>query len=78
MTAAIGNLADERMDQGDLQGAIQLYEEALQGRDPADTGYAALVGHNIAFVHQLQGDLAGAEQGFEQSLATWQKSGDQD
>jgi DNA-binding winged helix-turn-helix (wHTH) protein/tetratricopeptide (TPR) repeat protein len=77
MTTAMGNLADDRLDRGDLRGAIQLYEEARQGWDPADTGYAALVGHNIAFVHQLQGDLVGAKQGFEQSLAIWQKNGDQ-
>ncbi len=78
MTTAIGNLADNRMDQGDLRGAIQLYEEARQGRDPADTGYAALAGLNIALARQLQGDLVGARQGFEQSLAIWQKNGDQD
>jgi eukaryotic-like serine/threonine-protein kinase len=77
MTTAIGNLADDRVDQGDLRGAIQLYEEALRGKDPADTGYAALAGLNIALVHQLQGDLVGAKQGFEQSLAIWQKNGDQ-
>ena len=35
-------------------------------------------GYNIAIVHQLQGDLAGAKQGFERSLAIWQKSGVQD
>ena len=75
MTTAMGNLADDRLDRGDLRGAIQLYEEARQGRDPADAGYAALVGHNIAFVHQLQGDLVGAKQGFEQSLAIWQENG---
>src|ERR1700733_5806463 len=77
MTTAIGNLANDRLDRGDLRGAIQLYEEARQSRGPADAGYAALVGHNIATVQQLQGDLAGAKQGFEQSLATWQKMGDQ-
>src|ERR1700733_11743933 len=75
MTTAIGNLANDRLDRGDLRGAIQLYEEAREGHDPADAGYAALVGHNIAFVHQLQGDLVGAKQGFEQSLAIWQKNG---
>jgi DNA-binding winged helix-turn-helix (wHTH) protein/Tfp pilus assembly protein PilF/TolB-like protein len=78
MTTAMGNLANDRMDRGDLRGALQLYEEALQGRDPADTGYAALVGDNIANVHQLQGDLGGAKQGFEQSLAIWEKNGYQD
>jgi eukaryotic-like serine/threonine-protein kinase len=77
MTAAIGNLADNRVDQGDLRGAIQLYEEARQGRGTADTGYGALAGLNIALVRQLQGDLVGARQGFEQSLAIWQKNGDQ-
>src|SRR5580658_7296280 len=67
------NVANERMGQGDLPGAIRLYEESLQVG-----GSAALAGYNIAFVHQLQGGLAGAKQGFEQSLATWQKMGDQD
>jgi eukaryotic-like serine/threonine-protein kinase len=77
LTGAIGNIASNRVDQGDLRGAIQLYEEAQQGRDPADTGYTALAGANIAIVHQLQGDLVGAQQGFEKSLATWQKLDDQ-
>jgi|HubBroStandDraft_4_1064222.scaffolds.fasta_scaffold01714_2 DNA-binding winged helix-turn-helix (wHTH) protein/tetratricopeptide (TPR) repeat protein len=75
MTTALGNLANDRLDRGDLRGAIQLYEEARQSGDPADAGHAALIGHNIAFVHQLQGDLVGAKQGFEQSLAIWQKKG---
>jgi len=65
------------MEQGDLRGAIQLYEEALQLGEAADTGNVAQAGYNIARVRQLQGDLAGAKQGFEQSLATWQKNGDQ-
>jgi eukaryotic-like serine/threonine-protein kinase len=78
MTTAMGNLADDRLDRGDLRGALQLYEEARQGRDPADIGYAALAGHNIATVQQLQGDLAGARRGFEQSLAIWQKNGFQE
>src|SRR6202050_4424143 len=78
MTTAIGNLADDRLDQGDLRGAIQLYGEARQGRGTADAGYGALTGLNIALVQQLQGDLVGARQGFEQSLDIWQKNGDQD
>jgi eukaryotic-like serine/threonine-protein kinase len=75
MITAIGNLADDRLDLGDLRGAMQLYEEARQDRDPADTAYAALAGDNIAIVHQLQGDLEEAKHGFEQSLAIWQKNG---
>jgi eukaryotic-like serine/threonine-protein kinase len=78
MTTAIGNLAGDRLDQGDLRGAVQLYEEALRGKDPADTGYAALAGFNIASIHQKQGDLVGARHGFEQSLAIWQKNADRD
>ncbi len=72
-----GNIAEERMQQGDLPGAIQLYDEA-QRLDREDTGNVAMQGYNMARVHQLQGDLAGAKQGLEQSLATWQKSGFQD
>jgi DNA-binding winged helix-turn-helix (wHTH) protein/Tfp pilus assembly protein PilF/TolB-like protein len=72
--AAIGNIADERMEQGDLRGATLLYEEQLQLGD-AKSPYPV---YNIALLHELQGDLAGAKQGFEQSLATWQKAGDQD
>jgi len=33
MTTAIGNLAGDRLDQGDLRGAIQLYEESRQAAD---------------------------------------------
>jgi eukaryotic-like serine/threonine-protein kinase len=75
--AAIGNIADERMEQGDLRGAIQLYEEQLQLGEPGTTKNPLPV-YNIALLHQLQGDLTGAKWGFEQSLETWQKNGDQD
>jgi len=47
-------------------------------RETADTGGAAFAIDNLATIHQLQGDLVAAKQGFEQSLATWQKNGDQD
>jgi eukaryotic-like serine/threonine-protein kinase len=77
MITAMGNLADDRVDRGDLRGAMHLYEEARRARDPADTGYAALAGDNIAIVHELQGDLEDARHGYEQSLAIWQKNGDQ-
>jgi eukaryotic-like serine/threonine-protein kinase len=73
-----GNIADVRREQGDLPGAIHLYEEQRQLGDASNTINMAMVGGGIAYVHQLQGDLAGAKQGFEQSLATWQKSGNKD
>jgi tetratricopeptide (TPR) repeat protein len=73
-----GNVAEERMEQGDLRGAIQLYEEQMRLGDAANTENTALAGRGVAYVHQLQGDLAGAQQRFEQSLATWQKNGDKD
>jgi tetratricopeptide (TPR) repeat protein len=73
-----GNIADVRREQGDLPGAIQLYEEQVQLGDASNTLNAAFAGNGIAYVHQLQGDLAGAKQGLEHSLATWQKNGDQD
>jgi tetratricopeptide (TPR) repeat protein len=73
---ALGNIANERLEQGDLGGALQLYEESRQ-LDREDTGRVANVSYNIANVHELQGDLARAKQGFEQSLAIWQKNGDQ-
>lgn len=73
---ALGNIADDRVAQGDLRSALELYEESGQ-TDREDTGRAANVGYNVASVHQLQGDLAGAKEGFKQSLAFWQKSGDQ-
>ncbi len=76
--AAIGNVADERMERGDLRSAIQLYEEQLQLGEPGRTTENPFPVYNIALLHQLQGDLTGAKQGFEQSLATWQKTGDQD
>ncbi len=73
----LGNIATFRMDQGDLRGALQLHEESM-GVDPEDTGRVTMAGFNIAILHQLQGELAGARQGFEQAIAAWQKSGDQD
>jgi tetratricopeptide (TPR) repeat protein len=73
---ASGNIADQRVAQGDLRQALQLYQESLE-LDRQDTGRIALAGYNIACVHQLQGDLPGARRGFEQSLAIWQKNGDQ-
>ncbi len=73
---AIGNLAGDRLDEGDLRGAMQLYEESLQGSDPEDTGFRALVDLNIGIIHKLQGNLMGAKQDFEQSLALWQKKGE--
>jgi len=77
LTLAISNLAGYRTNQGDLRGALQLYEESLKvGRDNEDYGYAALANLNIAGIHQLQGDLAGAKREFEQVLALWQKHGD--
>jgi eukaryotic-like serine/threonine-protein kinase len=75
-STALGNIANERLDQGDLRHALQLYEESQQ-LDREDTGRAANNSYNIANVHQLQGDLASARQGFEQSLALWQKDGDE-
>ncbi len=77
LTLAMSNLAGARMNQGDLRGALQLYEESLRvGRDNEDYGYAALTNLNIAGIHHLQGDLAGAKQEFEQVIALWQKHGD--
>jgi tetratricopeptide (TPR) repeat protein len=78
LTLAISNLAGMRTDQGDLRGAIQLYEESMQiGQNNADPGYAALTGLNVAAIRQFQGDLPGAKQEFEQSLSTYQKRDDQ-
>jgi eukaryotic-like serine/threonine-protein kinase len=75
--AAIGNVADERMEQGDLRGAMHLYEEQLQFGQPGTPENPYPV-YNIALLRQLQGNLEGAKQGFEKSLAIWQKTGDQD
>jgi eukaryotic-like serine/threonine-protein kinase len=77
-----GNVADERMEQGDLRGALQLYQEQVRLLDQLQSedsrGLFALPGYNMALIRQLQGDLVGARQGFEQSLATWQANGDKD
>jgi eukaryotic-like serine/threonine-protein kinase len=81
---ATGNVADERMEQGDLRGALQLYQDQaqlqhqLQSEDSRNTGPSALIGYNIALIRQLQGNLADARQGLEQSLAAWQKGSAQD
>ena len=70
-----GNVAEERMEQGDLTSAVQLYKEAMQLGEQGNSDNAALAVKGMAYVRQLQGDLVGAKQGFEQSLATWQKNG---
>jgi len=70
-----GNVAEERMEQGDLPSAVQLYKEAMQLGGPANSENAAAAVRGMAYVRQLQGDLVGAKQGFERSLATWQKNG---
>jgi DNA-binding winged helix-turn-helix (wHTH) protein/tetratricopeptide (TPR) repeat protein len=71
-----GNVADQRREQGDLPGAIQLYQAALQLDEETDTGSANMIGFDLAVVHQLQGDLAGAKQEINQALQFWQKNGD--
>jgi DNA-binding winged helix-turn-helix (wHTH) protein/tetratricopeptide (TPR) repeat protein len=75
--AATLNIANERLEQGDLRDALQLYEEVKQFEDPGDATGGSITAYNVASVYQLQGDLAGARRGFEQSLTGWQKSGDQ-
>jgi tetratricopeptide (TPR) repeat protein len=72
---ALANIANDRVAQGDLRNALQLYEESQQ-INREDPGRATIASYNIASVHQLQGDLSGAKQGFEQSLAIWQRNGD--
>ncbi len=72
---ALGNIADARVDQGDLPGAIHLYEESMKA-DPEDLGRAIIARHNIGSVLELQGDIKGAQHSFEQSLAAWQDSDD--
>jgi DNA-binding winged helix-turn-helix (wHTH) protein/tetratricopeptide (TPR) repeat protein len=77
--AVTGNIANERKVQGDLKGAIQLYEQELQlSQETGDSGTVAYAGDNIATIHRFQGDFASAKQGYEQALATWQKDGDQE
>jgi tetratricopeptide (TPR) repeat protein len=72
LAVVTSNVAKDRMEQGDLPGAIHLYQEQLQLGDPSNTENAALAGYGISYGLQLQGDLAGARQGFEKSLKLWQ------
>jgi DNA-binding winged helix-turn-helix (wHTH) protein/tetratricopeptide (TPR) repeat protein len=73
---ALGNLADYRVDRGDLSRGIQLYEESMQV-DPEDTGRTILAHANIAYVHQLQGNLDEAEQGYQEAISGFEKTGEQ-
>ncbi len=73
---ALGNIADYRVDQGDLAGGLRFYEESAKA-DPADAERAVLANANIAYVHQLQGDLPAAENGYQHAIAAFQQSGDQ-
>jgi tetratricopeptide (TPR) repeat protein/TolB-like protein len=78
-TVATGNVADERMEQGDLRGAFQLYQEKLQLTDQLqlagapNSGLSALTGYNIALIREFQGDLASAKLGLERSLGIWDR-----
>ena len=73
---AIGNIANDRIDQGDLAGAAQRFEETLQlAREAADTGIAALALDNLGSAYRLQGNLASAKQALEEALAIQQKNG---
>ena len=45
-----GNVAEERMEQGDLPAAVQLYKEEMQLGDPANSENAALAVRGIAYV----------------------------
>ena len=45
-------------------------------RETGDTGSATMIGYDLAVVHLLQGDLAGAKQEINDALQAWQKSGD--
>ena len=73
LAVVTGNVANERMAQGDLRGSLQLHQEQLQLGDAANTENAALAGYGIAYILQMQGDLPGAKQGFERSMALWQE-----
>jgi eukaryotic-like serine/threonine-protein kinase len=73
LAVVTGNVGRDRMEQGDLPAAIHLYQEQLQLGDPSNTENAALAGYGIAYALQLQGDLAGAREGFERSVKLWQE-----
>jgi eukaryotic-like serine/threonine-protein kinase len=73
---ALGNLADYRVDQGDLAGGLRFYKESAK-TDPSDPERAVLANANIAYVRQLQGDLAEAESGYQRSISSFQETGNQ-
>ena len=73
----LANIATLLLGRGDLRGALQLHE-ASATVDPEDTGRAILARINIAGIRQLQGDLAAAKQGYEQSISAFQGVGDQE
>jgi len=45
--------------------------------DPEDTGRTILAHANIAYVHQLQGNLDEAEQGYQEAISGFEKTGEQ-
>ncbi|MGP0020819.1 MAG: tetratricopeptide repeat protein [Candidatus Sulfotelmatobacter sp.] len=73
LAVVTGNVARARMEQGDLPAAIHLFQDQLQLGDPSNTENAALAGYGIAYALQMQGNLAGAKEGFERSLKLWQE-----
>jgi len=62
--------------QGDLDGALRIYQQALATyRQSGDQGKMASSLNNIADVFQVQGDLAAAERMYEQALRTYRQIG---
>jgi DNA-binding winged helix-turn-helix (wHTH) protein/tetratricopeptide (TPR) repeat protein/TolB-like protein len=65
-------------DQGNLGGARQKYEQALQiRRATGDEGGVAASLNEIALLNWQQGDLDGAKKMYDQALASFREVGDQ-
>jgi eukaryotic-like serine/threonine-protein kinase len=69
------NLADDRVLQGDLAGAMNFYEEG-RALHRAAGDPMAFSDYSEANVHRLRGELSSAKLGFEQALQQLQKDGD--
>jgi ATP/maltotriose-dependent transcriptional regulator MalT/DNA-binding XRE family transcriptional regulator len=75
--ACLNNIAITLIEQGDLEGGLQAYEEALRGGDALNDSYLrGAVLHNIAGVHKLRGALETALATFEEACAIERRLGD--
>jgi tetratricopeptide (TPR) repeat protein len=78
-SAVRSNMATALMERGDLDGALEAYQVALEGFEAMGDVYSvAAVTHNLGMLHHLRGEPALALRRFEQASALEERVGDRE